>query len=127
MNLTVQRQNYDDVSTQGEMLIDGTHFAWTLEPRKDQSQGKPFCVPAGTYQISLGWSEHFSMVVPQVVNVPDFTGVEIHPGNFPQDTHGCCLVGETESKDFVGQSRVEFDLLISKLNGTTGNTIEYVG
>jgi hypothetical protein len=127
MNITVQRESYDDVATQGEMLLDGAHFAYTLEPRKDQSHGKPYCVPAGTYQVVLNWSEHFQMIVPSVIGVPDFTGVEIHPGNFPSDTHGCCLVGETESQNFVGQSRVAFDDLVGRLNGTTGNTIQYIG
>lgn len=127
MNITVQRINYDDLSTQGEMLIDGSHFAYTLEPRKDQSKGKPYCVPAGTYSLVTGWSHHFDMLVPMVSGVPNFTGVEIHPGNFPADTHGCCLVGETESTDFVGQSRVTFDALMQKLSGTSGNQITYIG
>lgn len=115
MNVTVQRTNYDALATQGEMLLDGVHFGFTLEPRKDQSQGKPYCVPAGTFQLVLGWSDHFEMVVPKVVNVPGFDAVEIHPGNFPKDTHACCLVGETESADFVGQSRDAFDELMQKL------------
>jgi hypothetical protein len=126
MELKVQRQEYDDQSTRGEMLIDSQHFAWTLEPRKDQSQGKPYAIPAGTYQVLTSWSQHFSMVIPVVVNVPGFNGVEIHPGNYPVDTHGCCLVGYTESKDFVGQSRQAFEDLMDRLNGTTENTITYV-
>lgn len=128
MNITVQRQTYDDVSTQGEMSVDGNHFGWTLEPRKDQSMGKPYCVDAGTYPINLGWSEHFQMIVPQVLDVEGFTGVEIHPGNFPTDTHGCCLVGFVESKDFVGQSRLAFETLMNKLQTETGpHQISYVG
>jgi Family of unknown function (DUF5675) len=129
MIITVQRENFDDQSTQGEMLLDGVHFAYTLEPRKDQSRGKPYCVPAGTYQVLLNWSDHFSMIVPAVMGVPDFTGVEIHPGNFPGDTHGCCLIGTVNSKDFVGQSRVAFEMLMSRMEGNKGasTTITYIG
>lgn len=127
MNLIVQRINYDDVSTQGEMTIDGAHFCYTLEPRKDQSQGKPYCVPAGIYPVVLGWSDHFQMLVPRVGNVFNFTGVEIHPGNFPNDTHGCCLVGYDESTDFVGQSRAAFDALVNKMYSTTWDQIQYIG
>ena len=120
MNLTVKRQQGDALCTPGEMLVDGMHFGYTLEPRRDQSQGKPFCVPAGTYQLVMGWSVHFNMLVPQVIAVPDFTGVEIHPGNYARDTHGCCLVGEIQSTDFVGQSRWAFDTLVAKLLNSSG-------
>ena len=126
MDITVQRLTYDDQATQGQMLLDGVFFCYTLEPRKDQSQGKPYCVAVGTYPVILQWSEHFQMVVPVVQNVPDFTGVEIHPGDYPKDTHACCLVGEIESKDFVGQSRAAFDALMEKLKYTSGtNSITY--
>lgn len=129
MQLTVQRTNYDDQCTQGELSIDGVFFCYTLEPRKDQSRGKPYAVPAGTYPITLGDSEHFSMTVPMVGDVPGFTGVEIHPGNFPSDTHGCCLVGETSGTDFVGQSRAAFETLMRRLagSGDTQHTITYIG
>lgn len=128
MNISVQRVNYTDNSTQGDMSIDGGFFAYTLEPRKDQSKGKPYCVPAGMYPVTLSWSQHFQMIVPCVQNVPDFTGVEIHPGNFPGDTHGCCLVGEIESTDFIGASRNAFDELMEKLKYAADPiTITYIG
>ena len=118
MNLVIQRQSGDSQCTPGEMFLGGLHFCYTLEPRKDQSQGKPYCIPAGTYKLMLGWSVHFAMLVPKVQNVPGFVDIEIHPGNFPANTHGCCLVGESESADFVGQSRFAFDQLIAKMNAT---------
>jgi Family of unknown function (DUF5675) len=108
------------------MLMDGIHFAWTLEPRKDQSQGKPYCVDAGTYPVLLQWSQHFQRIVPCVQNVPNFTGVEIHPGNYPSNTHACCLVGETESKDFLGQSEAAFGQLMDKLKYADAISITYI-
>jgi hypothetical protein len=128
VNITVQRQNFDAQCTQGEMLLNGTHFGWTLEPQSDPSKGKPYCVAAGTYAVLLQQSAHFNMVVPVVQNVPNFTGVEIHPGNFPPDTHACCLVGETEGTDFVGNSRAAFDALMQQLSSVTEPiTITYIG
>jgi hypothetical protein len=68
------------------------------------------------------------MIVPVVQSVPNFTGVEIHPGNFPPDTHACCLVGETEGTDFVGNSRAAFDALMQQLSSVTEPiTITYIG
>lgn len=128
MEITVQRINYDDQSTQGEMLLDGKFFCYTLEPRKDRSLGKPYCVDAGSYPVEVGFSDHFKMEVLKVIGTPGFTAVEVHPGNFPSDTHACCLVGETESKDFVGQSRKAFDMLIELVKAASGpHKITYIG
>lgn len=35
------------------------------------------------------------MWVPGIENVPEFTDIEIHSGNFPKDTEGCLLVAES--------------------------------
>ena len=126
MNLTVQRGQGDAQCTPGELSIEGMHECWTLEPRRDQSAGKPYSIPAATYRLVLSWSAHFSRVVPVLLEVPGFSGVEIHPGNYPGDTHACTLVGDTESVDFVGMSDVAFDALIEKLNGQTEMWITYI-
>jgi len=122
--ISIRRKTYTDQSTQGEMLLNGTHECFTLEPRRDQSQGKPYCVPAGIYDYSVYSSPRFGRNVIAVQAVPGFDDIEVHPGNFPRDTHGCCLVGRTEGVDFVGQSDVEFDSLMSKIPPV--GSIEYV-
>jgi hypothetical protein len=106
------------------MYINGVWEAFTLEPRRDQSQGKPFCVPAGMYGYSIYSSPRFGRNVIAVEAIPGFDDIEVHPGNFPRDTHGCCLVGRTEGSDFVGQSDVEFDALMGKI--TPIGQIEYI-
>ena len=124
MQLTVNRKWYSPSSTIGTMDINGQHFCNTLEPRSDQSQGKPYCIPAGTYDIEILPSPRFQMNTPHVMNVPGFTEIETHPGNFPKDTDGCCLVGTTVSHDFVGNSRVAFNALMQQLQAPI--TITYV-
>lgn len=102
------------------MDIDGVFIAYTLEPRMDKSNGKPFAIPAATYNVKLELSPHFKTITPHVLDVPGFEGIEIHWGNFPKDTEGCCLVGETrddQQPDFIGNSREAFWKLIAILEG----------
>lgn len=105
-------------------MIDGVHECWTLEPRLDQSQGKPYAIPDGFYFYMVDHSQHFDRNVIRVENVPGFDAIEVHPGNFPSDTHGCTLVGKTQGENFVGQSDLEFNELIGKVAPT--GRIEYV-
>ena len=124
MLISIHRKVYTDQSTQGVMTINGTFECYTLEPRRDQSQGKPYCVPVGMYGYSIYSSPRFGRNVIAVESIPGFDDIEVHPGNFPRDTHGCCLVGCTEGADFVGQSDEEFDALMGKI--TPVGQIEYV-
>jgi len=115
MTIAVNRKLFTPLSTEGELSIDGIHECYTLEPRKDQSQGKPFCIPAGLYRYFVGPSAHFGFDVIHLVNVPGFDDIEIHPGNFPQDTHGCTCVGTIQAANFVGHSKEAFAALMAKI------------
>jgi hypothetical protein len=103
MDFLVQRKTSDGVATSGELLINGVHQCWTLEPA--------IPIPAGTYSLLIYWSPHFQRDMPHVDGVPGYTGIEIHFGNWAKDTRGCTLVGKTEGIDFVGYSDAEFDVL----------------
>ncbi len=50
----------------------------------------------------------------------DFEGILIHPGNTAADTEGCILVGQKRSVSEIFQSRIAFNALFAKLNGTIG-------
>ena len=127
MKLTVMRDIFTDKSTTGELLIDGEFFCYTLEPRSDRSQGKPYCIPPGTYPVTLELSQHFDMVTPHVANVPGFTEIEIHPGNFSTDTKACTVVGSARIADMVENSRATFFRLMDQLQGQDEISITYVG
>lgn len=117
MNLGLNRSWFTSESTGGSLGIDGVFQAYTLEPRKDQSQGKPFCIPCGTFPVALLWSEKHQRIVPHILNVPNFTAVEMHPGNDSADTEACVLVGQTRDIDWVGNSDLAFEALMGKLQG----------
>jgi hypothetical protein len=129
LNLLVQRDTFTDNSTTGELSINGVFECYTLEPRSDRSQGKPYCISSGTYVVVLQMSARFGVLTPHIQDVPDFTEIEIHPGNDPADTEGCTVVGQTRSTDWVGGSRAAFAVLMDVLNGANGEpiTITYVG
>jgi hypothetical protein len=125
MQLTVTRDTFTAASTTGVLSIDGSFFCYTLEPRQDQSNGKPYCIPTGTYQVLLQESEEFSCVTPHIIGVPGFTAIEMHWGNFPADTEGCTVLGQSRTADAVWYSRQTFGSLMLKLTGQTGITVTY--
>jgi len=107
MTFLVQRQPSDGIATLGELFIDGEHQCFTLETPN------PF--QAGTYDLTIDFSERFQRLMPHVLNVPGHTGIRIHWGNWREDTEDCTLVGETEGKDFIGHSVEEFNILFQKI------------
>jgi hypothetical protein len=126
MNISVQRQWLTENSTCGAMSIDDVFQCFTLEPPVRLI--KPYCIPAGTYNVVLLESPRFGFITPHVMNVPNFTEIEIHPGNYPHDTKGCCLIGQTHAVDFIGNSRTAFDALMLALKMNPENiSITYTG
>jgi hypothetical protein len=116
MNLTVARKEFTDKSTIGELLIDGEFECFTLEDcvRPVKIKGMT-AIPAGTYEVVINFSERFKRPLPLLLKVPDFEGVRIHPGNTDADTEGCILVGRMMQPDFIGESRVAFEALFTKM------------
>lgn len=50
-------------------------------------------IPTGLYEVILNRSPKFRRVLPRLLDVPAFSGILIHPGNWPRDTEGCILTG----------------------------------
>jgi hypothetical protein len=108
MSIVVQRFESDGTATLGEMFIDSVHECYTLEPA--------IPIPAGTYELTIDFSNRFQRRMPHVMNVPGHQGIRIHWGNWSEDTQLCTLVGTTEGKDFVGHSVDEFNAFFLKLD-----------
>ena len=112
--------------TVGKLYIDGAYFCDTLEdtvrPNGQKIAGKT-AIPAGTYRVKKTMSPRFKTILPEILNVPNFTGVRIHSGNTAKDTDGCLLLGLNKAKGqvlcskntmavFMDRTPNEFDLII---------------
>lgn len=126
MKLSVTRKYFSNVCTVGELHIGGVFVCYTLEDRlRVLKIDGSTAIPAGLYKLVFDYSERFKRVLPRLLDVPDFTGVRIHPGNTDKDTEGCILVGKTWSGgDFIGQSGIAFADLIEKISGDENAEIE---
>jgi hypothetical protein len=116
MELRIERTDFSDESTIGELSVNGQFECYTLEDktRPEKIAGKT-AIPAGRYEVVINFSQRFQRQLPLLLKVPNFEGIRIHPGNTAANTEGCILVGETKSGNFIGQSRVAFERLFEKL------------
>ena len=141
MELLLKRRPSQNDATIGELYIvsDGSalHECYTLEDTVREVYGKPVAewkipnvtaIPSGTYRIIITQSPRFTALeghpvfTPELLNVPGFTGVRIHPGNYPKDTDGCILPGVVPSEDgkAVWSSRTAYENLFTKIRNTRG-------
>lgn len=122
MKLLLVRDAYTLTSTLGKLYVDGSYQCETLEDCDRQletggdKQQDATAIPRGIYVVTIDFSTRFGKDMPHVLDVPQFTGVRIHPGNSSQDTHGCVLVGLRRGADYVSQSVVAFTQLYVKLD-----------
>lgn len=121
MLLEVKRLYKKDTYTIGVLMVDGEKFSDTLEDkvRDLKSEKKVYgetAIPAGKYKVVMSMSSKFKRVMPYLENVPQFTGIMIHPGNTIKDTLGCILVGENKKKGQLVDSRKYSDELNKRIN-----------
>ena len=138
MKLLLKRIALRDTYTIGKIYIDGEYFCDTLEDKvRDLNKNGVFdgdekkvygetAIPYGTYQVILSYSPKFKRILPELLDVPCFTGIRIHRGNTEKDTAGCLLVGENKVRGKVLNSTYWEKKLIEKLEGKNGITIQIV-
>lgn len=126
MELKLNRIFLGSSATIGELYADREHIADTLEdrvrPEGEKVYGKT-AIPEGTYEVKLTHSPRFKRILPEILNVPNFSGIRIHTGNSSKDTEGCILVGtwDGEKEDWVSDSKIAFNKLMSLLEEATNN------
>jgi hypothetical protein len=114
-DMILTRRDYTDRSTIGDLYLDSVFQCYTLELSTRKQEGVKNCIPSGKYEILMQYSARFEMDTPHLQNVPGRTFIEIHPGNKPEDTEGCILLGQTKEADWVGSSRVAYQELVPKI------------
>lgn len=100
---------------------------WTMEDAVREVPGQPVeqwkikghtAIPAGTYDLIVTFSQRFQRMLPQLVDVPGFSGVRIHAGNDHHDTEGCLLLGlgVNDSQNYILNSRAAMIDLMDELD-----------
>lgn len=126
MKLTLHRTDLCTDYTAGQLYVDGSRFCATLEDtnrdkdkngRLDGYEKKIYgetCIPFGIYRIRVSMSPKFKRELPEVLDVPHFSGIRIHRGNTPKDTLGCILVGERVENGYLYNSTI-YETQLTKL------------
>lgn len=125
MLLTLVRYELRPTFTPGMLFLDGEFECMTLEDPVRTGPKVPgdTAIPAGSYVLTIDWSDRFQRKMPHILDVPDFTGIRIHGGNDVHDTKGCPLTGCERFGDTVRHSRDAFLRLLPKLVTAHDNNV----
>lgn len=110
--------------TPGVMYANGLRFCFTCEDqdRLLEKGGMKVktrtAIPRGTYPLTTSLSVRFGKELPEVQNVPQFSGVRCHGGNRAEDTEGCILVGKVLTKTGIANCADTVRRMISMINAT---------
>jgi hypothetical protein len=116
MNMVLRRDTFTEKSTTGKLYVDGVFECYTLEDRmRDKKVYGKTAIPIGRYKVIVNKSPRFGKDMPLLLNVPEFGGIRIHPGNKAEHTEGCILVGQARSKDYISDSRAAYKPLFEKI------------
>lgn len=121
MKLTLQRYLFDNDYTMGLLFIDGLYFCDTIEDKfrgndlKNKKVAGETCIPYGVYDVKITYSPKYKKNMPQLLDVPYFTGIRIHSGNTAKDSEGCVIVGIKSENGKVLESRKTYNALMKRL------------
>ena len=112
VNRIFKASNY----TIGELSVNNNYVCDTLEDKVRVDGEKVYAetaIPTGTYTLVLSYSNRFKKVMPEILNVPNFSGIRIHGGNSSKDTEGCLLVGKWDGKteNWISDSKNSYNKL----------------
>lgn len=136
MNIQVFRYNSANDHTNNIIKIDGEFECYGLEDEfREIKVMRETRIPDGTYPVTLRtvgtkhakylrkFGNKFHKGMLWIRDIPNFKYVLIHIGNTDEDTAGCLLVGDTQSKgnNFIGNSTVAYKRMYTKVRDTLLN------
>ena len=127
LNLTLERRYFKTTYCIGRLFVEGMEFSDMLEDKdrgltsdmptseiyKAKVYGKT-AIPYGRYEIRLtkspkfanrSWSKDYDGLVPELIDVPGFSSIRMHPGTTCEDTDGCPLPGMNKAVGKVLESQ----------------------
>ena len=123
MKIVLKRIALRDTYTIGKLYIDDKYICDTVEDKVrdinkngvfDNGEKKVYgetAIPYGTYEVKWTYSPRFKKYMPELLNVPNFSGIRIHSGNTAADSLGCIIVGENKVVGKVINSRATVNKL----------------
>lgn len=124
MEIVLTRFQFTPKFTIGFITINGIFECFTCEDTVREIPGQPVeqwkikgetAIPYGRYKVIINMSTRFKRFLPLLIDVPGFTGIRIHIGNWSKDTDGCILPGTTRLVDGVGKSAQAFTKLYAQM------------
>ena len=121
MTIRIIREPSQHGATLGVVFVNDQFFSFSLEDQLREVKGQPVeswkvkgqtAIPEGVYRCRLSWSPKFQKVLPEVLEVPGFTGIRIHSGNRHEDSEGCVLIGFQRANAVISESRAAMARLI---------------
>ena len=129
IELVLVRDTFSELSTLGELFLNGERMCDTLENPWLDNQRNISCIPEGKYDVRIrlpresATRDYMHLLVKDVI---DRDYILFHIGNRPSDTRGCILVGLSSSQDFVNNSRLAMDLLMKEIINLGGTNINLI-
>ena len=129
INLLLIRDDFSEKSTLGKLFLNGEMFCDTLELSWLDNQRSISCIPEGEYKVRLRTAKESATRDYLHLLVQDVEGrsyILVHIGNYPRDTKGCILVGQSRQQDSVYNSRLAMELLIKEVLNLGGTNINLI-
>ena len=115
------RKQASNIGTKGRLICKAPELLlYTMENPWLDNKPRESCIPTGIYDCEIVQSPRFGRVY-GVTNVKDRSHILFHAGNYPRDTRGCILIGQTgdflSDTMFIGNSQKALKEFMDKLDG----------
>ena len=116
-NLLLIRDTFTEKSVIGKLYLNSEFYGHTLELAWKDNQKRISCIPKGVYEVKKRHTQKskYKYEHLHILDVPDRELILMHIGNYPKNSKGCILLGNTRALNFVGESRKAFYKLMYDL------------